>query len=146
MQCPKCQHQQADQNKICQACGIVFTKYFKYNPLPGQQFSEETAIQVTEEAPQNWREILLPEQNEQSGIVIAGRAVLLGLLMIWGNIGKHAPCGFHDWEYLLTETGLIRYDTAIAMGSHVLGSLLIILVPGWGGALLWKQCQSLFPY
>jgi hypothetical protein len=66
--------------------------------------------------------------------------------MIWGNIGKHAPCGFHDWEYLLTETGLIRYDTAIAMGSHVLGSLLIILVPGWGGALLWKQCQSLFPY
>ncbi len=61
----------------------------------------------------------------------AGSLPLLG-----GNFGHAAPYGFHDWEYLLTETGLLRADHALAMISQGSGSLLMILAVFWGGALL----------
>ncbi len=34
----------------------------------------------------------------------------LNLPLIGGNFGHSSPYGFHDWEYLLTESGLLRYD------------------------------------
>ena len=51
----------------------------------------------------------------------AGVMPLLG-----GNTGQSAAYGFHDWEYLLTETGLINYDNAIAWLFHLLGSAIMI--------------------
>jgi hypothetical protein len=64
----------------------------------------------------------------------AGTLPLLG-----GNTGRTAPYGFHDWEYLLNETGLLRYDQAIARASHWLGALLMILAMIWGGVVLYRR-------
>ena len=61
------------------------------------------------------------------------------LPLVGGNIGKHAPYGFHDWEYLLTETGLLSYDHVIAQLSHVLGSLLMLTSIAWGALLVYKS-------
>jgi hypothetical protein len=67
----------------------------------------------------------------------AGQLPLLG-----GNFGHSAPYGFHDWEYLLTETGLIRLDHQIAHASHVLGSLIMLLAMAWGGVLVYRQLTA----
>lgn len=251
MHCPKCHHQQADQTTTCQKCGVVFAKYFKYhppqmNPEPREQEDRHEECEDEEgiRQPIQWRDLLLPEQQEKYGLYVLGRALLLagmgifslflitagkdsnyagetflhnvnlvfheaghvffGILgqfigslggtlgqfimpvlcggtfylkqgnlfgtivccwwfaenfldiapyindaragvlpLVGGNTGQHAPYGFHDWEYLLTETGLINYDSVLAGISHGLGSVLMILTLVWGGMLLWKQYQSL---
>jgi len=56
------------------------------------------------------------------------------LPLLGGNTGHSAPYGFHDWEYLLTETGLQRYDHLLARMAHGFGSLVMIaslLFAGW---------------
>lgn len=63
------------------------------------------------------------------------------LPLIGGNLGHLAPYGFHDWEYLLTETGLLQMDHALAQSSRVLGALIMLLAIGWGGALLYWQTR-----
>ena len=64
----------------------------------------------------------------------AGELPLLG-----GNFGQSAPYGFHDWEYLLTETGLLRYDRSFGALAHGSGALLMLLALLWGGILLYRQ-------
>ncbi len=68
----------------------------------------------------------------------AGSLPLLG-----GNFGHSSPYGFHDWEYLLTETGLLQYDHLLAGLSKFTGCVIFVLVFIWAGMLLWKQWQSL---
>ena len=63
------------------------------------------------------------------------------LPLVGGNFGASSPYGFHDWEYLLTETGLLRYDHALARIAHVLGALLMLLAVVWGGWLFYKQSR-----
>lgn len=60
------------------------------------------------------------------------------LPLLGGNTGHASPYGFHDWEFLLTETGLLRYDQAIARLSHGIGSVIMLLAVAWGGYVLWK--------
>lgn len=55
----------------------------------------------------------------------AGQLPLLG-----GNFGHSSPYGFHDWEYLLTETGLIRADHTIASISFALGIVVMLFALG----------------
>ena len=64
----------------------------------------------------------------------AGTLPLLG-----GNTGHSSPYGFHDWEFLLTETGLLRYDQTLARLSHGFRSLLMFLAIAWGAYILWKS-------
>ncbi len=64
------------------------------------------------------------------------------LPLIGGNFGHSAPYGFHDWAYLLTETGLIRMDHQIAQASHLLGGLIMLLAMAWGGVLLYRQWSA----
>jgi hypothetical protein len=69
------------------------------------------------------------------------------LPLVGGNFGHSSPYGFHDWEYLLTETGLLRYDHILAKVAHGFGSLLMILAIVWGASLLLgtgssKRCLS----
>ena len=59
--------------------------------------------------------------------------------LLGGNVGKHAPYGFHDWEFVLKETGLIRFDHAIARLAHGAGALLIASTVAWGAFLLFEQ-------
>ena len=67
----------------------------------------------------------------------AGQLPLLG-----GNTGHSAPYGFHDWEYLLTETGLLRYDQLLAKLAHGFGSLLMITAILWATVLLYRQFKG----
>jgi hypothetical protein len=60
------------------------------------------------------------------------------LPLVGGNFGHSAPYGFHDWEYLLTETGLITRDHALARLTQGLGALLMTLGLAWGAVLVWR--------
>ncbi|MET1079974.1 MAG: hypothetical protein ABWY06_18325 [Pseudomonas sp.] len=63
----------------------------------------------------------------------AGQLPLLG-----GNFGHSSPYGFHDWEYLLGETGLLAYDQGLARACLYLGRLVMFASLLWGAYLLWK--------
>lgn len=63
----------------------------------------------------------------------------LSLPLVGGNFGYSSPYGFHDWEYLLTESGLLRYDHVIAKSSMIIGSIIFITSFAWCGILLYKQ-------
>ena len=67
----------------------------------------------------------------------AGQLPLLG-----GNFGHSAPYGFHDWEYLLTESGLLQYDHVLAKAVFVMGSAIMLLSLLWGGLLLVKWIRK----
>lgn len=60
-----------------------------------------------------------------------GDARSLSLPLLGGNVGSSSPYGFHDWEYLLTETGLLAWDKALSNLSFFTGVVLMI------GACLW---------
>ncbi|MCI5126219.1 MAG: zinc ribbon domain-containing protein [Candidatus Electrothrix sp. AR5] len=60
------------------------------------------------------------------------------LPMLGGNYGHSSPYGFHDWEFLLTEIGLLRYDQVLARLSHGVGSALMMLAMAWAAYILWK--------
>jgi hypothetical protein len=60
------------------------------------------------------------------------------LPLLGGNFGRSSPYGFHDWEFFLTETGLLRYDQTLARMSHGVGSAIMMLAIAWGGYILWK--------
>jgi len=64
----------------------------------------------------------------------AGVMPLLG-----GNTGESSPYGFHDWEYLLTETGLLRYDHLLAKLAHGLGAVVMLTALLWGAAVILRQ-------
>jgi len=65
------------------------------------------------------------------------------LPLVGGNVGHSSPYGFHDWEYLLGETGLLHLDHQLARTSHLLGALIMGLALLWGALLWWRQLQSL---
>jgi hypothetical protein len=68
----------------------------------------------------------------------AGVIPLLG-----GNTGQTAPYGFHDWNYLLTEAGLLEYDHNLAILSHFTGTIIMLTAVVWGFLLLLGQYQSI---
>jgi hypothetical protein len=67
----------------------------------------------------------------------AGELPLLG-----GNTGNTSPYGFHDWEFILGETGLLAYDTTFGAISLNCGRLLMLLAIGWGAFLLWRAWKE----
>ncbi len=67
----------------------------------------------------------------------AGQLPLLG-----GNFGHSAPYGFHDWQYLLTESGLLQYDHGLAQATFALGAIIMLLSLLWSGLLLGKQYKA----
>jgi len=66
----------------------------------------------------------------------------LSLPLLGGNFGHSSPYGFHDWEFLLTESGLLKYDHAIARTSHLTGSLLMLAGIVWGSSLMLRQWKT----
>lgn len=64
----------------------------------------------------------------------AGVMPLLG-----GNTGQTAPYGFHDWQYILTETGLLNFDHYIAWIFHILGSVIMIISLVWSIWIVRQQ-------
>jgi hypothetical protein len=67
----------------------------------------------------------------------------LELMLLGGNTGHTSPYGFHDWEYILTESGWLHYDHALAHFAYNLGTVLMLISFIWGGYLLLKQYRNL---
>jgi hypothetical protein len=67
----------------------------------------------------------------------AGRLPLLG-----GNFGHSAPYGVHDWQYLLTESGLLQYDHYLAKAVFAIGAVTMLMSLLWSGLLLFKQYKA----
>ena len=63
------------------------------------------------------------------------------LPLLGGNTGESTPYGFHDWEYLLTETDQLGRDQDIARASQVLGATVMLLAVAWMAAMLWQSYQ-----
>lgn len=244
MNCPKCGADQANANEICEDCGIVFAKYYKYHPRRGEESANcyTTALEAVDESLS--RSLLFPARPKTDGFSLVARSALLGVLMVWGlflmlssvesnavgesflhlinlpfhefghilfrpfgsfmgslggtlgqllmpaiclwvllvktrdpfgasvalwwlgqnfldiapyindaragqipllggNYGHSSPYGFHDWKYILTESGLLQMDHALAQFGHILGSLIMILAMTWGAALLYRQFAAL---
>jgi hypothetical protein len=53
----------------------------------------------------------------------------LQLVLLGGMTG--AEVEGHDWEYLLTELGWLRFDRTLGLGAHRLGLAMM------AGALIW---------
>ena len=64
------------------------------------------------------------------------------LLLLGGNTGQTSPYGFHDWQYILTETGLLAHDQALALGAHWLGLAIMALALIWGGWVLRQKWRD----
>jgi hypothetical protein len=65
------------------------------------------------------------------------------LPLIGGNTGRTAPYGFHDWNYILTETGRLGQSHSIAAVVFTVGALLILVSFAWGGAVIRRMIGSL---
>ncbi len=63
------------------------------------------------------------------------------LPLLGGNFGHSAPYGFHDWEFILTESGLLRYDHQIACIAFAMGCILMFVSYLWTGSLLYREFQ-----
>jgi len=67
----------------------------------------------------------------------------LTLPLLGGNTGQTSPYGFHDWEFILKETKLLRYDHVLAKFAFGLGTALMIGAFAWGGYILYQQYKNL---
>jgi hypothetical protein len=65
------------------------------------------------------------------------------LPLLGGNTGRTSPYGFHDWEFILNESGLLKYDHQLANFSYKFGIVLMIVAFLWGGYILLKQYKKL---
>ena len=60
------------------------------------------------------------------------------LPLLGGNTGESTPYGFHDWEYLMTETGRLGHEHELARASQVLGPLIMIVALAWMAFTLFR--------
>jgi len=246
LDCPKCGAPQSANNAICERCGIVFEKYWKYHSRLGEGLAAAPAGSSRRRRgrrpPEQGRlmALLLPRPAESDPLAVWAQAALLLVLAVWGlaligssvesnaagksflhmvnlpfheaghvlfsplgdfmhslggtlgqllmplvamlvlllktrdpfgaavamwwfgenfldiapyvndaragalpllggNYGHSSPYGFHDWEYLLTETGLLRLDHQLAGASHLLGASIMLLAIVWGAVLLYRR-------
>lgn len=63
--------------------------------------------------------------------------------LLGGNTGLTSPYGFHDWEFILKESALIRYDHALANFSYKFGTIIMIISFLSGGYILYKHYQNI---
>ncbi len=66
----------------------------------------------------------------------------LTLPLLGGNTGGSSPYGFHDWQFILTELHLLKYDHTLAGLSHGLGCAVMLTACLWGSAVLVKQYSN----
>ncbi len=242
MKCPKCGAEQPSDT-ICERCGIVFEKYYKYHPRPGEAPLPVVHLRRTEADQQGISALLLPSPQKGDWPALIARTLLLVILTIWGlrlalssvasnavgesflhlvnlpfhefghilfrpfgafmtslggtlgqllmplicfsvllistrdpfgaavalwwfgenlldiapyindaragqlpllggNTGHSSPYGFHDWEYILNESGLLHLDHALARTSHLLGALIMLSALVWGALLLYRHYRQ----
>ena len=67
----------------------------------------------------------------------------LTIPLLGGNTGSTSPYGFHDWEFILTELGLLHYDRILASLAYKTGTILMLISLVWAGYLMFKQYQNI---
>jgi len=65
------------------------------------------------------------------------------LMLLGGVTGKEAEYGYHDWEFILSEIGLLRYDHVLGQMAFTTGIVLMLLSFAWAGYILLKQYRNL---
>jgi hypothetical protein len=65
------------------------------------------------------------------------------LVLLGGITGREADYGYHDWEFILNEIGLLRYDHTLAHMAYNFGIVLMLISFVWAGYLLFKQYRNL---
>jgi len=73
------------------------------------------------------------------GVYVAD-ALPMKLHLINGVTGAESPYGFHDWNFILSETGLlVKYETVanIVYGIGYVGMCLCVLWGGWSLFYYW---------
>lgn len=66
----------------------------------------------------------------------------LKLLLLGGVTGRDVD-DYHDWEFILRETGLLRYDHMLAKAVYFIGSVLMVCTFLWAGYLLYTQFRNI---
>ncbi len=67
----------------------------------------------------------------------------LSMPLVGGNYGHSSPYGFHDWQYILTESGLLKHDHLVAKLAFSLGTIIMIIALLWAVILLAKQFKMM---
>jgi hypothetical protein len=65
------------------------------------------------------------------------------LMLLGGITGREADYGYHDWEFILNEIGLLRYDHTLAHLAYSFGIVLMLTSFVWSGYLLFRQYRNL---
>jgi hypothetical protein len=65
------------------------------------------------------------------------------LQLLGGNTGTSAPYGFHDWNFILTELGLIDHHHLLAVITEAAGKTVMAVSLVWAAAVLAKQFRNL---
>ncbi|NOZ13578.1 MAG: zinc ribbon domain-containing protein [Acidobacteria bacterium] len=63
--------------------------------------------------------------------------------LVGGSTGRTAPYGFHDWQFILTETGLLKYDHFLARTMWLAGTIIMLCAVFWCFFLLLAQYRAL---
>ena len=66
-----------------------------------------------------------------------------GVELLGGVTGREADYGYHDWEFILNEIGLLRYDQPLAAMAYGFGIVLMLASFAWAGVVLLKQYKRL---
>ncbi len=67
----------------------------------------------------------------------------LTLPLLGGDTGRTSPYGFHDWEFILKELGMAKYDHTLAQMVDRSGLIVMICALIWGAYLLYKQYNNI---
>ncbi|MCD6587827.1 MAG: zinc ribbon domain-containing protein [Candidatus Fermentibacteraceae bacterium] len=70
-------------------------------------------------------------------------ARIMQLQLLGGNTGASAPYGFHDWNFILTELGLLKHSHLIAVMVDTSGKAVMAISLVWTAAVLSKQLKKL---
>ncbi|HKJ71277.1 MAG TPA: zinc ribbon domain-containing protein [Gammaproteobacteria bacterium] len=68
----------------------------------------------------------------------------MNLPLLTGGTGRDHP-GTHDWNNLLSWTGMLAWDHALARSAHWAGAALMLFGLGWGAVALvrgWKGMKT----
>jgi hypothetical protein len=60
------------------------------------------------------------------------------MILLGGVTGRDVP-GYHDWNNILSQLGLLKWDHTLARLAHLSGSVFIVLSLIWGAYLLRAQ-------
>jgi hypothetical protein len=64
----------------------------------------------------------------------------LQLVLLGGKTG--AEVEGHDWEYLLTELGWMRFDRTLGLGAYRLGLMMMFGALVWGAVYLARNREQ----